>query len=243
MVRKLFQDALELPEGSPVKRSRRRKTSLIIQNTPETSTQKNNDEEPISETLIEIRKQTKQRRKMKQKVEEIHKNIPEPSSSMEDEQLLLERLIKIRDQLKKEKEKGKRKQIIEEEIIGSQSLRRSFRLRGKVKKSKSKETQFIDLGEETQTQSHDNIPYEQSPQNSPQKNFESNPRRASPGIDLIQHQIYDYIGSLEKKSTSMDLGTSSNPEQPPTSQETLTSSLKQEIYELEVLNRHIQREN
>lgn len=41
----------------------------------------------------------------------------------------------------------------------------------------------------------------------------------------------------------MDQGTSSNPEQPARSQETLTSSLKQEIYELEVLNRHIQREN
>ena len=46
---------------------------------------------------------------------------------------------------------------------------------------------------------------------------------------------------MEKKSTSVDLGTSSNPEQPATSQE--TRSLKQEIYELEVLNRHIQREN
>lgn len=35
-----FQDALEFPKGSSVKRSRRRKTSLTIQNTPETSTQK-----------------------------------------------------------------------------------------------------------------------------------------------------------------------------------------------------------
>lgn len=97
MVRKFFQDAPELLEGSPIKRSRRRKTSLTIQNIPETSAQKDNEEEPISKTLIEIRKQTKQRRKMKENVEEIHKNIPEPSSSKEDEQLLSERLIKIRE--------------------------------------------------------------------------------------------------------------------------------------------------
>ena len=48
---------------------------------------------------------------------------------------------------------------------------------------------------------------------------------------------------MEKKSTLVDPGTPGNPEQPATLQETLTSSLKQEIYELEVLNRHIQREN
>jgi len=95
-----------------------------------------------------------------------------------------------------------------------------------VKKAKSKETQFIDLGEETPTQSHDNIPYEQNPQISPQQNFESNPRRASPGIDLVQQQIYDYIESSEKKNTSVDPRTLANLEQPATSQETLTSSLK-----------------
>ncbi len=33
---------------------------------------------------------------MKEKVEEIHKDIPEPSSPKEDEQLLSKRLIKIR---------------------------------------------------------------------------------------------------------------------------------------------------
>lgn len=204
---------------------------------------KNGEEEPISEKLTEIRKQTKQRRKIKEKVEEIYKDILEPSSPKEDEQLLSKRLIKIKDQRKRDKEKGKRKQVIVEEIIGSQSLRRSSRLRGKVKKEKSKETQFIDLEEETPTQSPENIPYEQSPQNSPPHNFESIPRRAFPSIDLVQQQIYGYIESLEKKSTSVDPRTSANPEQPTTSQETLTRSLKWEIYELKVLNRHIQREN
>jgi len=54
LIRSFFQDAPKFLEGSPVKRSRRRKTSLTIQSTLETSAQKNNEEEPISETLIEI---------------------------------------------------------------------------------------------------------------------------------------------------------------------------------------------
>lgn len=48
---------------------------------------------------------------------------------------------------------------------------------------------------------------------------------------------------MEQNNTSVYQGTSSNSEQLATSQETLTSSLKQEIYELEVLNRYIQKEN
>jgi len=41
----------------------------------------------------------------------------------------------------------------------------------------------------------------------------------------------------------MDLGSSANPEQPINQQEPLTESLKQEINELEILNRHIKKEN
>ena len=58
-----------------------------------------------------------------------------------------------------------------------------------MKKVKSKDTQFIDLEEETLTQSPDNIPYEQSPHNSPLQNFRGKPSRASPGIDPIQQKI------------------------------------------------------
>lgn len=53
----------------------------------------------------------------------------------------------------------------------------------------------------------------------------------------MQQQIYDYIESLEKKSASMDPESSINP------QEALIDSLKQEIYELEILNKHIKKEN
>lgn len=41
----------------------------------------------------------------------------------------------------------------------------------------------------------------------------------------------------------MDPGSSANPEQPVNPQEPLTNSLKQEIYELEILNKHIKKEN
>jgi len=46
---------------------------------------------------------------MKERVEEINKDIPEPSSPQEDEHLLSERLTKIKEKIKKNKEKEKRK--------------------------------------------------------------------------------------------------------------------------------------
>lgn len=109
-------------------------------------------------------KKTEERGKIKRKVEEIYQT-PKPSS--EEEQLLSEKLVHIKEQSKKEKEKRKRRQVIEEENIGSQSLRRSSRLKGKIKETKTKEAQFIYLGEETPTQSQDNISFEQSPQHYP----------------------------------------------------------------------------
>lgn len=54
-----FHEALDFSEGSHAKRSRIKKTNLTIQNTPKTSTQKNDEEEPIPKKLTEIRKQTK----------------------------------------------------------------------------------------------------------------------------------------------------------------------------------------
>jgi len=53
----------------------------------------------------------------------------------------------------------------------------------------------------------------------------------------MQQQIYDSIESLEKRSASM------NPEPSVNIQEPLIDGLKQEIYELEILNRHIKQEN
>ena len=51
--------------------------------------------------------------------------------------------------------------------------------------------------------------------------------------------MYDYPESLEKTAT----GPSTSSTQPHIAQEALVQSLKQEVFELEVLNRHIKNEN
>eukprot|EP00253_Pinus_taeda_P031483 PITA_31483 len=56
---------------------------------------------------------------MKARVEKINKDIPEPSSPKEDEQILSERLTKIKEQIKKDKEKGKKKKDTKEETLKS----------------------------------------------------------------------------------------------------------------------------
>lgn len=105
LVRNFFQDAPDLFEESHVKKSRRRNINIDIQS----STQK--DDAKIA-LKPEVRKQTKEKRKMKERVEEINKDIPEPSSAQEDEQLLSERLTKTSEQSRKtrRKERGKRTQ-------------------------------------------------------------------------------------------------------------------------------------
>jgi len=72
-----------------------------------------------------------------------------------------------------------------------------------------------------------------------QQDFGVSPRKTTPEIDLNQQEMYDYIESLEKMVA--DPSTSSS--QPNIAQEAQIQSLKQEVFELEVLNRHIKREN
>jgi len=147
---------------------------------------------------------------------------------------------------------------VEKEDTSSQNLRRSSRLKGKLRKVQTKGPHFIDLGGETPKQplaippgrgphhtpfprpdfeiSHSQPDFEISPS---QLDFGDSPRKTTPEIDPTQQEMYDYIDTLEKTST--DQGTSSA--QPNTVQEALIQSLKQEVFELEVLNRHIKREN
>jgi len=73
---------------------------------------------------------------MKERVEEINRDITEPSSPKEDEQLLFERLTKIKEQIKKNKEKVNRKKDTKEETLSFQNMRTSSRLRGRGKKMK-----------------------------------------------------------------------------------------------------------
>jgi len=152
-------------------------------------------------------------------------------------------MTEIRKQIKRKENIGKEKKGTKEENISPLQLRRSSRLRGMLKKVSSKGTKFINIEEETLVPSPDNVPFTHSPQNSPEPYFEGNPNKGSLGIGSVQQQIYDYIKSLEKKSASMDPKSSANPELPINPQEPLTDSLKQEIYELEILNRHIKKEN
>ena len=147
VIRNFCQDRLELPEGSSIKRSRRRRATLTIQDTPTSITKETSKEEMLFETLTEIRKQVKQ--KGKRNIEDIYQT-PEPSS--EEKQALSERLIHLKKQLAKEKEKGKEKQSIEKRGASSQGLRRSSRLKGKLKKMQIKGAHFIDLGGETPDQ-------------------------------------------------------------------------------------------
>lgn len=74
---------------------------------------------------------------------------------------------------------------------------------------------------------------------SPQQDFRDNPRKISAEIDPNQDEMYDYIESLEKRA----IGPSTSSSQPPSAQDIQIQSLKHEIFELEVLNRHIKHEN
>ena len=64
LIRNHFQEAPESPKEDNVRRSRRKKTGITIENIPESSLQKD-DEKLISEELTEIRKQIKARGKIR----------------------------------------------------------------------------------------------------------------------------------------------------------------------------------
>ena len=63
--------------------------------------------------------------------------------------------------------------------------------------------------------------------------------KTTPEIDPKQQEVYDYIESLERAAT----GPSTSSTQPHTAQDDLVQSLKHEVFELELLNRHIKNEN
>lgn len=110
--------------------------------------------------------------------------------------------------------------VTSEENLNPLQPRRSSRPRGSMKKTLPQETKFMDLEEEPPVPSPINISPPHSPVNSPIHNFEGSPSRRSLGIDLVQQDIYDYIESLEKRTTAM------NPELPINPQEPLVDILK-----------------
>ena len=142
----------------------------------------------------------------------------------------------------KEKQSAKQKSTIAQ-------VRRSSRLKGKMRVTKDKQPHFIDLGEGTPEKAATQLDLESSPprvestppreespfQPEPQTEFEfeQSPRR-TPDIDPDQQEVYNYLETLEQSvagpSTILPLDEQ-------------VQSLKQEVFELEVLNRHIKQEN
>lgn len=252
LVRNFFKDPQETPESSTSRRSKIKKTSDRIQDIPTNTIKETSREEKLPEDRKERTEGKKPRKsKGKRSIEAIHQT-PEPSSE-EDHQILSKRLVYLQEQSAAAKKKGKEKQS-----FSPQNLRRSSRLKGKLRKIQIKWPQFIDLGGETPEQPSTISPsrgphhtpisrpdFDMSPSRpdfeiSPsQQDFGVSPRNTTPEIDPNQQEMYDYIESLEKMAT--DPGTSST--QHNTTQESQIQSLKQEVFELEVLNRHIKREN
>lgn len=127
-------------------------------------------------------------------------------------------------------------------------MRRSSRLKGKKSVTQEKQSHFIDLGEETPEKAPAQPDIESSPPRDespflperedslpppPDFDFEPSPRK-TPEVDPNQKKLYNYLESLEQSaagpSTTLPLDAQ-------------VQSLKQEVFELEVLNRHIKQEN
>jgi len=129
LVRNYFQDPPEVPESSTVRKSRKRETSIRIQNPPISKTKEVDQEEKLERT-----KDKKQKKlKGKKDIEDVYQS-PEPSLE-EDHQPLFERLTHLQGQSTVARKKEKEKQSIEEEGTSPQNLRRSIRLKGKWRKA------------------------------------------------------------------------------------------------------------
>ena len=69
--------------------------------------------------------------------------------------------------------------------------------------------------------------------------------RRTPEIDPVQQEIYDYTESLERRAAKKASCSTihekeimfNNPQEPP-----LVKILKQEVFELETMNRHLKKE-
>ena len=176
----------------------------------------------------------------------MQESYPSPEPSIEDDsQTLADRLAQLHATalLKKKQKQKKQKQK------STSVVRRSSRLKGKMRVTKDKQPHFIDLGESTPEKAATQLdfesssprvevtpPREESPfQQEPQTEFEYEPSpRRSPDIDPDQQEVYNYLETLEQSAAGPSTIL-------PLDQQ--VQSLKQEVFELEVLNRHIKQEN
>ena len=173
----------------------------------------------------EVHEQPKEENIRKSRRKKIDTNIEDRLASplqKNDENLISAELTKNKKQgkVKAGGKIEKRSKVTIRENLNSPQLRRSSRLRGSMKKTLPKETEFISLDEETPIPSPINILPPHSLQNSPIHNFEGSSSRKSLGIDPTQQEIYDYIETLEKRNEIV------NPEHPINLQEPLVDTLK-----------------
>ncbi len=107
--------------------------------------------------------------------------------------------------------------------------------------TKGRQSHFVDLGtlEKTPIQldiehspPREESPFQQERESSFQE-FEFRPRQ-TPDIDPDQQKAYDYLETLEQSATGPSTIVPHDEQ---------VKSLKQEVFELEVLNRHIKQEN
>jgi len=211
LVKNFFEDPQETPESSTPRRSRRKRTSDKIQSTPTNIVEETSREERLSKSRKEKTKDKEQRKpKGKRNIEVVYQ-APDPSQK-EDHQTLSKRLAYLQEQSAAAKKKGKEKQSREEKDTSPQHVRRSSRLKGKLRIVQTKGPHFIDLGGETPEKppatSPDRSPHHTSISQpdfdmSPSKpDFEISPsqqdfgvssRKTTPEIDPNQKEMYDYV--------------------------------------------------
>jgi len=244
LIRNHFQEVTEASASSSPKipkRSRRKERNVTAQDLPTIDTQETVQEE--EEEGARNKKQKKDKGKIT-----IQETYPSPEPSIEeDSQTLADRLAHLQAAAIT-KRKQKEKQSAQEKSTSSY-VRRSSRLKGKKSVTQEKQSHFIDLGEGTpekaptqpdiesspphveSTPPRDESPFQPEPQ--PDFDFEQSPRK-TPEVDPDQQEVYNYLESLEQSvagpSTTLPLDEQ-------------VQSLKQEVFELEVLNRHIKQEN
>jgi len=108
LVRNFFQDPHETPENISSRKSRRKKESVRIQDTPTNIVKETSREEKLSESRKERTEGKKPRKsKRKRNIEAVYQT-PEPSSE-EDHQILSKRLVYFKEQSTAAKKKGKEK--------------------------------------------------------------------------------------------------------------------------------------
>ena len=216
----------------------------------------------ITETLSELAQEIAQKRKEGRKkrkqdkgksvVQETH--LTPENTSEEDTQPLAQRMAKLHKTALSKKEE-KQKQKVPKEKQSTTSVRRSSRLQNrKVGATKGKQSFFIDLStpqkgatspdlekipshaeylETSPPREESQFEHEPQFEQGSEFQYEHSPKR-SLEVDPDQQKVYNYLETLEQAVAG-----------PSTAQplEQQVQSLKQEIFELEVLNRHIKQEN